>query len=147
MRTEDVKGSPTVYKEHREIASGIETIYISGPKGVKRMQVKVGESEKMKTNKVKEMIRSVTHGYKEKITIVGVGYRAEEVGGKIEISLGYRAPIKVAIPSGIGIKVKGAGTIIEATGTSLQQVRQYLSTIIEKRPASKDKYNGKGIEK
>ena len=128
MRTEE---QSRAYREYRTIAGGIETIYVEGPKGVKRMKTTSPNSQ------VQEMIRSVVHGYKDKLTIKGVGYRAEHnpETRTLELSLGYRTAIKVPTPPGIEIKVKGSGTIIEATGTSKQSLRQYLSKIVEKRPA------------
>lgn len=143
MRTEE---QSLAYREHRTIEGGIETIYVEGPKGVKR--IRIATTSPKKESQVQEMIRGVVHGYKDKLTIKGVGYRAEQTpAGQIELSLGYRAPIKMGVPTGIEVKVKGAGTIIEATSSSKQNLRQYLSKIIAKRPASKDKYNGKGVEK
>jgi ribosomal protein L6P/L9E len=142
MRAEDRE-----YSEQRIQEGPKEIIYIKGERGIKRMIVSKETTEKEKEKSVKAMIRGVTHGYKDKITIKGVGYRATQVGSVIEISIGYKSAIQVGIPTGIEVKVKGAGTIIEATGTSKQKLREYLSTIVEKRPASKDKYNGKGIEK
>ena len=131
----------------RMAADGTQEIYISGKYGSKRVKVPSTITEQEQAKIEKEMVRSVTYGYKEKIGIKGVGYRAQVVASKLEISLGYKKPIVVEIPSTIKIKVKGGGMIIEGWSTSYSTLRQYLSTIVEIRSAAKDKYNGKGIMK
>ena len=101
-------------------------LYVKGPQGVKKAQVsgvreKGGELEaedQVTRGIIKKMIQGVKTGYKQKIKIQGVGYRAEVQGREIEMHLGYKEPKRVRIPAGVEMTVMGNGTIIEGRSTS-----------------------------
>lgn len=97
----------------RTSSDGALEIYVTGKHGSKRVKVANTTTEQELAKLTKELTRSVTYGYKEKIGIKGVGYRAQVVNSKLEISLGYKNPIVVEIPPTIKMKVKGGGMIIE----------------------------------
>ncbi|MBS0186311.1 MAG: 50S ribosomal protein L6 [Proteobacteria bacterium] len=101
------------YQEYIHKTQGSTEVYVSGTLGRKYMKIDASVSPIEISEKIKEMARSVTHGYKEKISIKGVGYRAQVVEDRLELSLGYKQPIVIKIPSNITLKIKGGGMIIE----------------------------------
>jgi large subunit ribosomal protein L6 len=109
---------------------------------VQKVRVKEGgRTEEIK----KEMIEGVTVGHKGMIRMKGVGYRAEMKGDTIAVYVGYREAKRVKIKAGIEVTV-GGGVIIGKSARK-GELREYLSKIEEIRPARKDKYKGKGIER
>jgi large subunit ribosomal protein L6 len=88
------------------------------------------------------MVTGVTTGFQRKLTIVGVGYRAEVAGKKLVMSLGYAKPVEFAIPEGIQVAVE-ANTKITVSGPDKEQVGQVSADIRELRPP--ENYKGKGI--
>jgi hypothetical protein len=135
------------HKEFKQTINGVTEVYITGKLGTKRIVFDASTSPRERERLEKELIQSVTHGFKEKITLKGVGYRAQIVNNMLELSLGYKTPTVVAIPKDVQLSIKAGGTVIEGFSTSKRGLKQYLSTIVELRPAHKDIYTGKGIVK
>ena len=50
------------------------------------------------------MVKGVTQGYQKKLTLVGVGYRAQAAGDKINLSLGFSHPVVHAMPKGVKVE-------------------------------------------
>jgi large subunit ribosomal protein L6 len=131
-------------------------VYVKGPQGVQKaivrgVRVEGGEVEvegQVSREVVKKLIQGVTQGYKQKIKINGVGYKAQ-VGkeGEVELSLGYKDVKVVKMAGGVEVKVEGNGTIITGRSQIYGELRQSLSKIVEQRSASKDRYKGKGVVK
>ena len=88
------------------------------------------------------MVTGVTKGFERKLTIVGVGYRAEVAGKKLVLSLGYAKPVEFPIPDGIQVAVD-ANTKITVSGPDKEKVGQVSADIRECRPP--EHYKGKGI--
>ncbi|HDP97761.1 MAG TPA: 50S ribosomal protein L6 [bacterium] len=91
---------------------------------------------------VNNMIVGVTEGFKKKLEIVGVGYRAELKGKSLQLSIGYSHPILFKPPTGIEIKLEGT-TNIFISGIDKQLVGQVAAKIRSFRPP--EPYKGKGI--
>lgn len=130
---------------------GEKEIYVKGKLGVQKariegVEIEEGEIRGKGREVIKRMIEGVREGYKGKIRIEGVGYKAIEGKGEIRLSIGYKDEKRVKIPEGVEIKVKGNGTIITGKSGRYEEVRQTLSRIREERPARKDKYKGKGMK-
>jgi large subunit ribosomal protein L6 len=89
------------------------------------------------------MIRGVAEGYQKRMEIVGVGYRAEMKGSKLQLQLGYSHPILFAPPEGIKIETP-APTNIVVGGIDRQLVGQVAAKIHSFRPP--EPYKGKGIK-
>jgi large subunit ribosomal protein L6 len=89
------------------------------------------------------MVIGVTDGFKKKLEIVGVGYRAEIKGNTLVLSLGYSHQILFKPPAGIQI-VAPTLTIIEVSGIDKQLVGQVAAKIRSFRPP--EPYKGKGIK-
>jgi large subunit ribosomal protein L6 len=73
---------------------------------------------------------------------VGVGYRAQAQGKKLNIAVGYSHPVVIEPPAGIDIKVEGTNKIV-ISGADKQMVGQLAAQIRSIRPP--EPYKGKGI--
>jgi large subunit ribosomal protein L6 len=91
---------------------------------------------------VNNMIIGVTDGFEKKLTLVGVGYRAQIQGSKLTLALGFSHPVVYAAPEGITIEVP-AQTEIVIKGCDKQRVGQVASEIRAFRPP--EPYKGKGV--
>ena len=91
---------------------------------------------------VANMVEGVSKGFEKKLSVLGVGYRADVKGQTLVLNLGYSHPIEFAIPSGINVEVDKANNIIIA-GIDKQQVGQVAAVIRGYR--TPDHYKGKGV--
>src|SRR5215210_307414 len=74
------------------------------------------------------MVEGVTNGYKKSLEIQGVGYKAEQRGKNIVLSVGYANQITVTIPAGVVVALEGA-TKIHVSGADKQIVGQFAATL------------------
>lgn len=97
-------------------------------------------------------IVGVTEGFTKEMDIVGVGYKAEIQGKKINFSLGYSHPIEYALPDGIDAKAERVGTktsitqyqtTITLSGIDKQLLGQVAAEL--NRLRKPDAYKGKGV--
>jgi large subunit ribosomal protein L6 len=91
---------------------------------------------------VANMVKGVTDGYQRKLTLVGVGYRAQAAGDKINLSLGFSHPVVHTMPKGIKVETP-AQTEIVVKGIDKQAVGQVAAEIRAYRPP--EPYKGKGV--
>jgi len=91
---------------------------------------------------VANMVKGVTDGYQRKLTLVGVGYRAQAAGDKINLSLGFSHPIVHTMPKGVKVETP-AQTEILVKGIDKQAVGQVAAEIRAYRPP--EPYKGKGV--
>jgi len=91
---------------------------------------------------VANMVRGVTDGFERKLTLVGVGYRAQAQGDKLNLSLGFSHPIVHAMPKGVTVQTP-LQTEIVVKGIDKQQVGQVAAEIRAYRPP--EPYKGKGV--
>ena len=89
------------------------------------------------------MIQGVTQGYAKKLELVGVGYRAEMKGKKLQLQLGFSHPILFAPPDGIKIETP-TQTNITVSGIDKQLVGQVAAKLRSFRPP--EPYKGKGVK-
>jgi len=92
---------------------------------------------------IQNMIVGVTQGYSKKLEIVGVGYRAEMKGQKLQLLIGYSHPILFGPPKGIKIEAP-TQTNITISGSDKQLVGLVAAKIRSFRPP--EPYKGKGIK-
>ncbi len=92
---------------------------------------------------VQNMITGVTEGYSKKLEVVGVGYRAEMKGRKLQLLLGYSHPILFGPPEGVKIEAPTQTNIV-ITGVDKQLVGLVAAKIRSFRPP--EPYKGKGIK-
>jgi large subunit ribosomal protein L6 len=91
---------------------------------------------------VANMVKGVTQGFEKKLTLVGVGYRAQAAGDKINLSLGFSHPIVHMMPKGVKVETP-VQTEILVKGIDKQQVGQVAAEIRAYRPP--EPYKGKGV--
>jgi large subunit ribosomal protein L6 len=91
---------------------------------------------------VANMVKGVTQGYEKKLTLVGVGYRAQAAGDKINLSLGFSHPVVHKMPKGVTVQTP-VQTEILVKGIDKQQVGQVAAEIRAYRPP--EPYKGKGV--
>jgi large subunit ribosomal protein L6 len=92
---------------------------------------------------IQNMVNGVTQGYSQKLEIVGVGYRAEMRGKKLQLMLGYSHPILFGPPDGVTIEAP-TQTSIMISGIDKQLVGLVAAKIRSFRPP--EPYKGKGVK-
>ena len=88
------------------------------------------------------MVKGVTDGFQKKLTLVGVGYRAQAAGDKLNLTLGFSHPVVHAMPAGIKVETP-VQTEILVKGIDKQVVGQVAAEIRAYRPP--EPYKGKGV--
>ncbi|MFZ5608396.1 MAG: 50S ribosomal protein L6 [Pseudomonadota bacterium] len=96
----------------------------------------------MQRTLVSNLIEGVTRGFKRKLLISGVGYRAQMKGKTLALQLGYSHDIDIPVPEGITIACPDQ-TTIEVSGIDKQKVGQVAAEIRAWRKP--EPYKGKGI--
>ncbi len=91
---------------------------------------------------IANMVTGVTRGFEKDLEIVGVGFRAELVGTRLVLALGYSHPIVVAPPPGIKFTLDGQ-TKVKVSGSDKQIVGEMAARIRKLREP--EPYKGKGI--
>lgn len=88
------------------------------------------------------MVTGVSVGFEKKLTLIGVGYRAQAKDNVLNLSLGFSHPIDFEVPTGITVETP-TQTEIVITGTDKQQVGEVSAKIRAYRPP--EPYKGKGV--
>jgi large subunit ribosomal protein L6 len=88
------------------------------------------------------MVVGVTDGYRRELQTVGVGYRANLQGRKLELAVGFSHPVYIEAPDGVDFEVPEPTKII-VTGIDKEAVGQTAANIRRVRPP--EPYKGKGI--
>lgn len=91
---------------------------------------------------VGNMVTGVTKGFERKLTLVGVGYKAQAQGAKLNLSLGFSHPVVHDMPSGIKVETP-TQTEILIKGIDRQLVGQVAAEVRAYR--SPEPYKGKGV--
>lgn len=91
---------------------------------------------------VNNMVVGLSKGFEKKLTLVGVGYRAQAQGSKLNLSVGFSHPVIFEMPEGISVATP-APTEIIVKGADRQCVGQIASEIRAVRPP--EPYKGKGV--
>ena len=88
------------------------------------------------------MVNGVSTGFERKLELVGVGYRAQAQGKKLNLTLGFSHPVAFPVPDGITIDTP-TQTEIVIKGADKQKVGQVAADIRSYRPP--EPYKGKGV--
>ena len=91
---------------------------------------------------VNNMVVGVTKGFEKKLSLVGVGYKAQAQGAKLNLTVGYSHPVNMDMPAGITVATP-LPTEIVVKGADRQRVGQIAAEIRAVRPP--EPYKGKGI--
>jgi large subunit ribosomal protein L6 len=106
--------------------------------GVKKANAYAGTARAVLNN----MIVGVSKGFEKKLTLIGVGYRAQVTGKALNLSLGFSHPINYPMPEGIVIETPTQTEII-VKGMDKQRVGQVAAEIRAFR--APEPYKGKGV--
>jgi len=156
--------APIVLPEKVEVAITPEQISVKGPLGVltqklvsdvtvekveNRIQFKAaGNSRQANAMSgtlralVANMVTGVTKGFEKRLTLVGVGYRAQAQGDKLNLTLGFSHPVTHPMPKGVKVETP-TQTEIVLKGMDWQQVGQVAAEVRAYR--SPEPYKGKGV--
>jgi large subunit ribosomal protein L6 len=91
---------------------------------------------------VSNMVIGVTTGYRKGLEIHGVGYRAQKIGEKLQLALGYSHPVEIEPPNGISFELENP-TRLAVVGIDKELVGQVAAKIRASRKP--EPYKGKGV--
>jgi large subunit ribosomal protein L6 len=88
------------------------------------------------------MVEGVSRGFEKRLSLVGVGYRAQAQGDKITLSLGFSHPVEHKMPTGVKVETPSQTEIV-VKGADKQRVGQIAAELRAFRPP--EPYKGKGV--
>ncbi|MEN8168625.1 MAG: 50S ribosomal protein L6 [Pseudomonadota bacterium] len=91
---------------------------------------------------VNNLIVGVTEGFEKKLTLIGVGYRAQAQGSVLNLTLGFSHPVNHQMPEGITVETPSQTEVL-IKGIDKQKVGQVAAEIRAYRPP--EPYKGKGV--
>jgi len=156
--------SPVALPEKVEVTISAGQISVKGPLGVmsqsispnvkvekieNRLEIKVNDKSRQANAisgtlraLVANMVHGVSKGFEKKLNLVGVGYRAQAQGDKLNLTLGFSHPVVHQLPKGIKAETPTQTEII-IKGVDRQMVGQVAADIRNYRPP--EPYKGKGV--
>lgn len=114
------------------------SLHFSGREGVVGSVAMAGTMRSLTNN----LVVGVTKGFEKKLSLVGVGYRAQAQGNVLNLTLGFSHPVNYAVREGISIETPSQTEII-IKGMDKQKVGQVAAEIRAYRPP--EPYKGKGV--
>ncbi|XHU95492.1 MAG: 50S ribosomal protein L6 [cyanobacterium endosymbiont of Rhopalodia gibba] len=91
---------------------------------------------------IANMVEGVSKGFEKRLSIQGVGYRAQTQGSKLILNVGYSKPVEMIMPQGIQVVVEN-NTQVVVSGIDKEIVGNVAAQIRAVRPP--EVYKGKGI--
>jgi large subunit ribosomal protein L6 len=91
---------------------------------------------------VGNMVLGVSRGFEKKLSLIGVGYKAQAQGAKLNLTVGYSHPVVIEMPVGVKVETP-TPTEVLVKGFDRQKVGQIAAEIRSVRPP--EPYKGKGI--
>lgn len=159
-----VAKNPVALPAGVEVTLGAEVITVKGPLGVLTQRASAdvvvaregdalqfkAANESIRANAMSgtmrallaNMVQGVTKGFEKKLTLVGVGYRAQAAGDTLNLSLGYSHPVVHKMPAGVKVETP-TQTEILIRGIDRQQVGQVAADVRAYRKP--EPYKGKGV--
>lgn len=156
--------SPVELPEKVEVTIGADRISVKGPLGTlaqqltpnvkvekieNRLEIKVNDDSRQAnaisgTTRalIANMVHGVSRGFERKLTLVGVGYRAQAQGDKLNLTLGFSHPVVHQLPQGVKAETPTQTEII-IKGADKQLVGQVAADVRNYRPP--EPYKGKGV--
>ncbi len=154
-----------------KIPSGVEvtvdgsSVVVKGPKGElastfdPRITIKHEEGEIVVTRNsdekeekalhgltrslIQNMVTGVTEGFQKRLEVIGVGYRAQASGNKLNLSLGFSHPVEMIADDGLQVEVDGETKHIVVSGADKQKVGAFAAKVRSLRKP--EPYKGKGV--
>jgi large subunit ribosomal protein L6 len=129
------------YDVHSSIAVTQEDsqLRIKAREGGKRTNALAGTARALLNN----MVNGVAKGFERRLEIVGVGFRAQLQGRKLNLTLGYSHPITMDVPEGVTVEMPSQTEIV-LRGVDKHKVGQLAANIRAFRPP--EPYKGKGVK-
>jgi len=156
--------SPVEIPEKVEVKISIDEISVKGPLGTlvqhitpnvkvekieNFLEIKVNDNSRQANalsgtlrSLVANMVQGVSRGFEKKLTLVGVGYRAQAQGDKLSLTLGFSHPVVHQMPVGVSAETPTQTEII-IKGADRQKVGQVAADVRSYRPP--EPYKGKGV--
>jgi len=156
--------APIVLPEKVEVAITPEQISVKGPLGVLTQKLAPDVTVEKADNQIRfkaagnsrqanamsgtlralvaNMVTGVTKGFEKRLTLVGVGYRAQAQGDKLNLTLGFSHPVSHPMPKGVKVETP-TQTEVVLKGMDWQQVGQVAAEVRAYR--SPEPYKGKGV--
>jgi len=122
------------------------SISLSMDEGACKVQWQLGQDDAMAGTfraLVNNMVTGVTKGFERRLTLVGVGYRAQAQGTKLNLTLGFSHPVDYQMPAGVSVETPSQTEIV-LRGCDKQRVGQAAAEIRAFRPP--EPYKGKGVK-
>ena len=92
---------------------------------------------------VNNMVVGVTQGFETKLDLVGVGYRAQVQGKKLNLTLGFSHPVIYELPEGVSAETPSQTEVLIKSADK-QKLGQAVAEIRAFRPP--EPYKGKGVQ-
>jgi large subunit ribosomal protein L6 len=115
-----------------------DSLLITPSNGSKQANAMSGTMRALLAN----MVKGVTSGFEKKLTLVGVGYRAQAAGDVLNLTLGFSHPVAHKMPEGVKVETP-TQTEIVIKGIDKQQVGQVAADVRAYRKP--EPYKGKGV--
>jgi len=159
-----------IAKEPVEVIKGVEfslagtTVTMKGPKGTLSLdlnsEVELSQDDNMLSVKARSgsrfanamagttrallanLVTGVSEGFEKKLELVGVGYRAQAQGAKLNLTLGFSHPVVFDVPEGITVETPSQTEVV-IRGSDKQKVGGVAADIRRFRPP--EPYKGKGV--
>ena len=115
-----------------------EQLLVSAASGSRFATAMAGTTRALLQN----MVTGVSSGFERKLELVGVGYRAQAQGNKVNLTLGFSHPVVYEVPEGVTVETPSQTEVI-VKGIDRQKVGQVAAELREFRPP--EPYKGKGV--
>lgn len=133
------KGSLSLQLSHEvQVQQEDSTLTVSARSGSRFANAMAGTTRALINN----MVTGVSAGFERKLSLVGVGYRAQAQGQKLNLALGFSHPVEYPVPEGISIETPSQSEIL-VKGIDRQRVGQVAAELRRFRPP--EPYKGKGV--
>ncbi len=158
-----------IAKQPVEIPTGVEvkvdgqSVAVKGPQGAMAIQVHETVAVEQRDNRllfqaraatgqamagtmrslVNNAVTGVSKGFERKLELVGVGYRAQVQGNRLNLTLGFSHPIDYPVPEGVKVETPSQTEVV-VKGIDKQKVGQVAAEIRAFRPP--EPYKGKGVK-
>ena len=160
-----IANNPVVLPQGIEVTLGDSDISVKGAKGTLAMainpQVEIVKGDNVLTFAarsgdsfaramsgttralVNNMVVGVTQGFETKLDLVGVGYRAQVQGKKLNLTLGFSHPVVYELPEGVAAETPSQTEVL-LKSSDKQKLGQAVAEIRAFRPP--EPYKGKGVQ-
>jgi large subunit ribosomal protein L6 len=128
----------------RDIAPEMHVVVEDGQLRVERPndEMRSRELHGLTRTLLNNMVTGVTEGYRKGLAITGVGYRAQLVGTKLQLSLGYSHPVEIDPPAGISFELENPVSLA-VVGIDKELVGHVAARVRASRKP--EPYKGKGV--